>query len=473
MGYLEVFGLFSIARLAAGHDFYNVMGALWTDGTGATIPGFGDERFASYRFGTDAIDRVPALDVGKVLSGHVFVGDFTNGLYTGYTMKALKDFRAGVGDIQDACNTMPYVPPWYDCVDYPITHRDLQIRSRFNGNGVLVNPATIIYNVGYDEAYTEPDWATSFGPTWNDGDNWYGDPLFGATAIISEHDPNAFFGIDKLLGFLVDVASVRSFSLDEVEDALYKSYMQSTYFNSGFSGNTFTLAVLTFPTKFLHFFFNKDSGLPTTGLWNNSWPVGNSASATATRRKLNPDDLQNGVAQIGADAGIVNLEQVGTLEISPRVSLVLPWEVNFLPIGKQSRDALKGFGFLVDPSLTPFDVDASIYNAGQFALAYFTYVGGVTGGDPRYGYDPAYWGPVVESVHGFPLDFNVAHYWLAPGFTVAATAQMMDFEFTNYPHARMYDPTWDNPYWYVDPTTPWGSAFGPWGPDGFRGYGGQ
>jgi len=490
MGYVEVFGLFSISKLKAGDNFYNVMAALWGDTTGKTIPGFGNTLYASYRYGTDAIDRVAALDVGKALSGHVFIGDFQNGLYTGYTMKALKDFRAGVGDVQQAClNDILVQLPWYNCVTHPISQRDLQIRSIFNAGGINVNPATILYNVGYDAAYTDPDWATTFGPTWNDGDNYYGDPLFGATSLISEHDPNAFFGIDELLGFLVDVASVRSFSLDEVEDAIYKSVLQSTYFNGGFSWSggtsdgTFSLMALTFPTKFLHFFFDEGSGLPTTGLWNNSWPVGNGSSATATRHKLNPDDLFNGVAQIGASTGIVDLEEHGTLEISPNVTLNLPWEVNLLPIGAESRVALADFGFLVDKNLTPFDVAYVPYNAGQFVVGAFNFVGGVTGGDPRYAWDPAYWGPVAESVHNFPINLNVAHYWLAPGFTVAATAQMFDFEFTNYPHARMYDPTWDNYslfggslYKYIDqglapPTPPWNNpAIFPGAP--FKGYGG-
>jgi hypothetical protein len=104
-GYIEVYGLWSLAFPTnfgprTGHNFYNIMGELMNDYVGAQFIGPATlVGYASYGISDDpaVTTRIPAQDVGKFLSGHVFVGDFTNGIYMGYTMKALKDWRAGVG----------------------------------------------------------------------------------------------------------------------------------------------------------------------------------------------------------------------------------------------------------------------------------------------------------------------------------------------------------------------------------------
>ncbi|MCK8603275.1 hypothetical protein [Desulfoferrobacter suflitae] len=455
MGHVEVFGLFSLdfpSNRKPVDNFFGVMSQLWNDDFGACLDADLiclplSRRFASYHENglTFADRRVPAIDVEKDLTGHVFIGDFKTGVYAGYTMKALKDFRAGVG-LPGGLHEFPtpHGPRW----ENPISHRDLFIRGIFNASGrILVNPATILYNYGADPAYLEPDWATSFGPTWNDGDNWYGDP----TEINS-----APGGIVPTEGQLRQIAAVRSFSLDEVEDALYKKQISATYFNQGFElAQTYTLGVYTAPTKFLHFFFNGGSGLSGTGKYLNAWPVGSGSGARIARSAINPA----GMSQIGCDAGVWNTEQLGPKDPSPLPSIVLPWETNLLPIGNRSADNLAGFGFLVT------DQDAVLvryedgFNAGWFLLRDFFF----TNGDPRCGNTPAnlndlvrsdsaYFWPVCsgEIINFFSVPPIYGYYLLSPGgsdplaFKIPISSLVMDFEFTNYPHVRMYDPSWDN-----------------------------
>lgn len=427
-GYVEVYGLWSLSFPSnfgprTGHNFYNIMAELMNDDLGSNVQPTG---FASYAISDERqfATRIPALDVGKFLSGHVFIGDFTNGIYMGYTMKALKDWRAGVGNVLG------------DFLDPLAAHRDFYIRGPLNNSGVPVNPATILYNYPLDLAYSEPDWATSFGPTWQDGDNWFGDPELCFT------DAGDF-----------TLPEVCSFALDEVDDAIFKSNLSSTYFNSGFSGLTYSMAAVSFPTKYLHYFFNKGSGLPATGFSNNSWPgcySGNCAGATATRRQINPAST---IGSIGTAAAIWNLEERGPRDISPFINLLLPYEVNFLPIGHSSAVNLAGWGFLVETDNGNLDVDASVFPAGHFRLTGFEIVGGAGGLDPRFGYDEAF----LDALFAAP-------YLLDPFgfFTIGVSAQMMDFEFTNFSHARMFDPSWDNPSFYEVPTEvlPWGGGTG-------------
>jgi hypothetical protein len=437
-GYIEVYGLWSLAFPTnfgprTGHNFYNIMGELMNDYVGAQFIGPATlVGYASYGISDDpaVTTRIPAQDVGKFLSGHVFVGDFTNGIYMGYTMKALKDWRAGVGNVLG------------NFLDPLAAHRDLFIRGPFNNSGVVpINPATILYNYPVDLAYSEPDWATSFGPTWNDGDNWYGDPW----------DCFVFSGI---------LPPVCSFSLDEVDDALFKYNLSSTYFNTGFSGLTYSMAAVSFPTKYLHYFFDGRSGLPATGFIGDSWPgcySGNCAAATATRRQIDP---AASIGHIGTAAAIWNLAERGPRDISPFINLLLPYEVNFLPIGSCSSAALAGWGFLVETDNGNLDVDCTNYYAGHFRLTGFEIVGGVGGADPRFLYDDAWWDAVVWQ----------GVYLLDEFFSIGVSSQMMDFEFTNYPHARIFDPSWDNPSFYTVPISgpipnppfdlPWGAGTG-------------
>lgn len=456
MGHIEVFGLFSLSfptgrKPAAGDNFFSIMGQLMGDDFGACLDGgiLCANRYASYHENglTFADRRVPALDVGKDLTGHVFIGDFSTGIYAGYTMKAFKDFRAGVGldgGLPAGCSN---ANPANVCIN-PIAHRDLFIRGIFNNGGVLVNPATILYSYASDKAYLEPDWTTSFGPTWNDGDNWYGDPL----ALSAGETPSA--------AGLKQIASVRSFSLDEVEDALYKRVVSSTYFNTGFSGETFTMGVLTFPTKYAHYFFNSGSGLSSTGRYLSAWPVGSSSGATSARAPLNPANM----SKIGCDVGVWDLEEGGPKDPSVLPSILLPWETNLVPIGDQSVIKLAGFGFLVADDIDSLLVRADQgFKYGWFLLRDFF----LTSGDPRCGSssydpntnvasDPAYKAPVCSgnqinyTVPGDLLPSITGYYLLSPttydplAYKMPVSVLMIDFEGTSYPHLRMYEPSWDN-----------------------------
>ncbi|MBE9571574.1 MAG: hypothetical protein IMF11_13180, partial [Proteobacteria bacterium] len=313
-GYIEVFGLFALDFPATysvqeGHNFYTIMSQLWAD-SNPTIdivnPG------PSYLYGADPSFRVEAIDVQKALTGHVFMGDFTNGLYTGYTMKAIKDFRTSA--VQDTV----------DEIATGIDRRDFFIRDVFNASGtILVHPSTIIYNYGNDAAYTEPDWTTSFGPTWNDGTNTVGIP----------------------------VSPVDSFSLDEVDDATVKAQLKSTYFNGGFSGETFSVAVVTAFTKYLHFFYNRDSGLPTSGAGSfltgvdpgNQWPVGNGSQANSARNQM---AIEEYIGNLGIEGAVWNQAQESPRGASPFETTTLPWEVTMIPIGQATVAALSDFCFL-------------------------------------------------------------------------------------------------------------------------------
>lgn len=464
MGYIEVFGLFSLQfptgrTIPAGQNFFNVMGQLYADNIGAPIPygsringqctgGLGGNCFASYHENGGSVAdevRIAAQDVGKFLTGQVFLADFQTAVYAAYTMKAVKDFRAGVGRTDGAtAGYATYCPAIGPCF-YPLAHRDLFIKSAFTRDGatdVLVNPATIIYNYMSDIAYLNPDWATTFGPTWNDGDNWYGNPL----------DNVGTFPLDP---FDVRTVANSSFSLDEVEDAMYKQLITSSYFNSGFTGGplalaTYTMGVFAAPTKYLRFY-------------DEEFPVGQGA-ADSYRRGLNPEKF---FPNVGARTGIWNLEEYPGRDISPSLNLFLPYEVSLLPIGSGSYENLAGFGLLsaTGESLTvpeglmqPFLVNITDFNAGFFQMLDFSF----DDWDSRYADDEAYWGP-VEAASPFdptgrlfdfttaPIDTLLAQQYLlsisSSGFPkVPISALMIDFELGTgiEPRNRMYFPAWDN-----------------------------
>lgn len=405
-GYIEVIGLFAIKRVN-NMNFYGLMKALWTDTKGAALPGAAGKyaSIAADEVSDGNTDRVPAVDVAKYLGGHVFVGDFQTGLYMGYTMTAIKDFRAGVG-----------------------THRDLCIRGPNNAGGVLVNPATILYNYtdisSVDAAYTAPDWATDFGPTANDGD--------------SEIGPQ-----DMIPGACKDYCSkVQSFSLDEFDNALYKDTVYSTFFNTGFSGKTFSMLSLLAPTKFLHWFYDSPSGLNGwSQATDNCWPVGKLGPAYSVREKLWIDDIHDGIGKICVNTNGFWDQEEKTIGIpSPGAPFNLPYELNFLPVGYESYQFMEDFCFLVPTELTPFWFYAKDAKAGRFKLDHFTYCDGYYGGDPR----------VTDSSYGCELtaDQSEDQYGgsrLMPCGELPVLALGMDIEATNYPHARMFETQWDNP----------------------------
>jgi hypothetical protein len=407
-GYIEVIGLFALDSINAGDNFYAVMKQLWNDKVGTTLPGLVGN-FASYLKNDGSLTRYPALDVAKYLGGHVFLGDFQTGLYMGYTMRAIKDFRAGVG-----------------------AHRDLCIRGAYNGGGVLVNPATILYKLteigSVDPAYTAPDWATDFGPTANDGDS-----TFGATLI------NAAPGTCSTFCSKTD-----SFSLDEFDNALYKELIHSTFFNGGFSGKTFSLISILAPTKFLHWFYDDDSGIGGDyDSTDNCWPVGSLSQAYSLRRMLRVDDLRYGIGNICVETyGVRDLEEKSIITSSPGIPFILPYELNFVPIGYESYQYLDAFCFLVDTSITPFWFYGKDAAAGHFWMDHFTYCDGYYGGDPRL--TNSYY--VTKNCAGYNCTTN-ATYLLAPG-ELPVSALGLDTDSTNYPHSRLFDIQWDNPARY-------------------------
>jgi hypothetical protein len=402
-GYVEVIGLFAIAS-TNGLNFYDLMRALWTDTVGNTLPGPNApaDKYASLLKNDGSLVRYTALDVAKYLGGHVFVGDFQTGLYMGYTMKAIKDFRAGLG-----------------------AHRDLCIRGAYNGGGVLVNPATILYDYYNDAAYNASDWATDFGPTANDGDSTYG--YTGAP------------------GTCTNVCSKSvSFSLDEFDNALYKDSLYSTFFNTGFSGKTYSMISLLAPSKFLHWYFSSASGLKGLNTFTNDcWPVGSISQAYSLRAKLPVDSVTSGVGNICVESyGFWDLEEKAIRISSPGIGFRLPYELNFLPVGYESYLFLEDFCYLVPTDQTPFWFYASDAKAGRFKLDHFTYCDGYYGGDPRI--TDSYY--VTKDCTGFACVSNPLY--LLPLSELPVLALGMDTEGTNYPHARLFEIQWDNPASY-------------------------
>jgi len=411
-GYIEVFGLFALDSLgtpgpiADNATFNTIMDELWTGPGTAGAPSFNGE---------------VAKDVEQYLTGRVFLGDFANGLYFGYQMRAIRDFRTNVGG------------PHRDINAVKITD-GTPLRSGSGGagttaGGAAIDPATIIYNRASDDAYSEPDWATKFGPTWNDGDDAAGTGVY----------------------------AVDSWSLDDIDVAFIKQSLHSSYFNTGFSGQTYTLVALTFPTKYLHYFFDCAHGglLSGTGTClggtdaanRGEWQVNNLAAAASARGQLNIA-TQLGSVQVTFSAW--NMEEDEPSLITGGASALLPSEVNFIAIGNQSATRLAPWGFLVNSGSSPFDlVTASAdgagntFTAGHFTMSGFRLGGGISTGDPR----TAEW-----NTFAVPGGYDRSNYTLLDRLQnagnnriIPVTGQVMDFEFTNFSHARAFDPSWSNP----------------------------
>lgn len=418
IGYIEVIGLWKLRFLddltagrfrnpipegaLAGVTFQELQSAFYNNG----LPG-GSFSLNSTVIGGVARQVVP-VDLGNVLTGQVFMGDFTNGLYTGYSMTALADFRT-------------------HCA---FQHRDQFIRGTVLGaagdtGAIVYNPLSFNNSSRVDPAYTDPDWATNFGPTWNDGD----DLNAGGTSAIS------------------------SFSLDEVDDALAKQKITSTYFNGGFRAerSTFSMATITFPTKYLHFFFT----YPGAGTQIFAWPVGRPADASNVRGQI---DVAGTIGSISLFGSIYGLDEEQPYSVpSPYLLTNLKWEVNCVPIGALSRAKLTEFCFLTH-EVGPLDVDGSFY-AGWFEMLGFGLMGGATNTDPRSFLD-GLTTTAVGTIPAVPITgYNRALLPLlsclafnnpdAQAFNydrlIPAMVQVLDFEFANFLHARSFTPAFDNP----------------------------
>jgi len=444
-GYIEVIGLWALPSSINGYPFPtgtvtagSIMASLW-----------GDTEVAGCYIGTNQFFNRPgipyapdqlfskacAVDVEKFLMGHVFMADFSNGLYFGYPMHAIKDFRAGLGG-----------------------HRDAFVRSgnpltQLNGAGVAYPSSLILYTgYGADPAYTEPDWATTFGPTFNDGDDFF------------------------VTGFSVS----DSFSIDEFEDAIVKQLIFADFFNGGFSfeqtgpgeGGTFTLATVLFPTKYHHYFYDFYSGLrdrvngqdlvdiprdrctSTHGDDWDCWVTGLEDKARGVRAGI---DVAYYVKAVGLSTGIWNLEERPAGTGSPFYSISLPWELNFVPIGDLSLDVLAPFCFLsVDTPYTPYAVATyPDWRAGWFLMDSFQLLN-----DPLWS-GGCKWTTSNLYGSGFcPQYFTLL--WNGGAAILPASGQIMDWDFTNFPHGRNYEFQWDNrtfapgdPSVVIPPSYPW------------------
>ena len=358
-----------------------------------------------------------ATDVGKVLTGRVFIGDFSTGIYSGYTMTAIKDFRTDMDFFEPQVDDQEIY--WDRMCSRPerfCAHRDWFVRGDTNGGGKQMRPSVILYNYDSeglgDIAYTAPDWATDFGPTWNDGDNWLGEPW----------------------------RDVGSFSLDEVDDALAKQFLYGSYFNGGFgpTPHTFTLGAFTFPTKFLHFFFDEESGLPATTRGDDLWPTGDLSEAQYVRARMDVVDVITPTDVLVAMFGLEEESPNGT---SPFVGTTLPWEVNLIPFGIESYANMLDFCFLTLTDLSSPFVDGITYIGGHWIMKGFNLLGD---GDPR----------AYRLSGGFPGGYERDNFWLLwnIGYGAGERARnlipisgvMFDYEFTNYPHARNFPVQWDN-----------------------------
>lgn len=434
-GYIEVIGLWALPGAINGYPFPSatatgpgIMASLWGDQEVAGCY-IGDTQFFNrpgYPYAPDqTYSKACAIDVQKFLMGHVFMADFSNGLYFGYPMHAIKDFRAGLGGHRDA-----FV-------------RDGNPFVNFNGVGKPYPSSLILYSgYGLDAAYTEPDWATSFGPTLNDGDDF-----FGTGASVSD-----------------------SFSIDEFEDAIFKQYVFGDYFNGGFSygdtgpgeGGTFSLAAVLFVTKYHHYFYDAYSGLVDringielvdiprpycSSTWDENydcWVTGFEDKAAGVRAGM---DLAYWVKGVGLSTGVWDLAERPAGFGSPFWQIELPWELNFVPIGDLSLDKLAPFCFLsVDDPTTPYS--RATYGGGWFAgwflMDSFQLLndplrsGGCRGYFDAAGAENWYWGGSGYCPEFFTLLYNGGAALLPP------SGMVMDWDFTNFPHGRNYEFQWDN-----------------------------
>jgi hypothetical protein len=399
-GDVEVFGLWS---------FEYPRGANWS-------PQFEDLMREFYLYGNFIIpgcqcDAVEPADVGKYLFGNVFLGDFTSGHYMGYPFRAIKDFRAVNG-------TPAPTGPW---------HRDFATWNNGQNlnrtpNNAVVPPGVIVFNYpGVDPAYSDPDPFTNFGPTWNDGDDWINNNHINWPPVGTGLGP------------------MGSFSLDEIDDALVKEIVQSTYFNQGFA-ETYTLMALSFPTKYLH------------DPMNLGWfPAVGDPNTAVQMRKVYLNELP-----ITIKGCIFNMdEQAWADYVSPIDATNLPYEVNMVPIGDMSQSALADFCFLIwAPPLgflhAPFDDPNPAlpdFPAGWVQLAGFEWIGALPrqgswlwGGAPNTARDPDY----------VPIKLNPGSLLNhLPMNIIPVSGLTIDWENTNYSHSRMFDPSWDNPAWGI------------------------
>lgn len=349
---------------AGKYNVYDILAKEW--GTGNRPDTYGGTKPAPSNSGY-------LVDCPNVLTGSMEIGDTITGQYYSYNLVALQDFRT---DLPDLVST--------DGRGY--FHRD-----QFDG-GVILYPVSIAFATGpfndnqcfgvTEEIawYLNPDWATTHGPTLRDGNNW------------SAIDGMAL--VESSFGFRLSDFN-RSYSLDEVEAALRVGDVWAFYYKD-FLGSVYTTdAIVSFPTKYLHFFFTFDRDTLYPGEWpywqdgfftcGDYWVKINLLRKTLYGLWIDPDGpVRQG--QVILDGRVWNTEQKESsfFFVSPHIysPTELLNEVNIVRFGK---DDGQGTAYVqVDPTFT----------AGQFTLFGWTLPTGQRFGDGYPGALPMIGGTV-------------------------------------------------------------------------------
>lgn len=254
-------------------------------------------------------------DLGNVLTGVAYI-DNVQGGGVAIDATALRDFRtSGINAHRDGNNY---------AADAGVILHD----SNFVGNTPEALDYRYVYNLTSTPLYQRTMyWATTFGPTWLDGDDV--DELAS-----SEYGENFYTGV--LGGVALNDPTFNS--LDEVEAALAGIAGNTTHYFNDDKFSTFFM--LTYPTKHLH--FPEDQAI-LGRLWV-GWPssaaliegglVGYTTVAIGSTEvcvDTNPlifDTEENGVASPSV------AENVSPIIVQPPpVVQVLCWEVNYAHVG--------------------------------------------------------------------------------------------------------------------------------------------
>jgi len=264
-------------------------------------------------------------DVGNILTGVTYiVNNGTGGI--GIDALAFQNFRTNTAGTTHR-----------DLDNYALDTGVILHDSNFVGTTAEANDFRYAYNDTSLAKYQQTMyWATTFGPTWLDGDDVDG-------TISSE--PGEVFYTELLTGGVVGGAvpaainDPRSNSLDEVEAALAGAAGTTTHYfnNSEFA----TFFMLTYPTKHLHF---PEDQINLGHLWTgwvtleqliqggivgytNSLGVKQAIGSTEVCVTSNPtifDTEENGVAAPAV------ADNVSPIYVQPPASQqVLCWEVNY------------------------------------------------------------------------------------------------------------------------------------------------
>ena len=349
----------------------------------------------------DLHSKTDLRDVDAELMGHVYLGDWTTGEYLGYRMLAFADFRtselaANHRDLRTGTSAANG-PPYSGAVDKDVTvcYPQWKFERTTPGSTTDLTGNIVPTTALCTEPYENSDWATTHGMTWNDGDdeNGSGVPGFGITGW----NPVSFSVLNEAAGNAVlakvNLGPSANWSLDDVENALWKSRIKSDYFNiekgNVYEDVTVTLAAVTFPAKYLHFFY--ENWNPGVGLWNN-------AVAKAQRAALLTPPTG-----VPISLGVWDMDE-NHWGSSPQQTDDLPWEVNLIPIGDVSQAFFEGWPLLYAPSAG--------FNVGPLVATY-----------------PMGW---------FFIDFRaITPNWFVRGASMWPGVNLiMNYDTTNYLHAR-------------------------------------